>query len=816
MIRNYLKIALRSLWRNKAHSFINVFGLSLGIASCILITLFVKDELTFDRFHRKASRIFRAYAIEDFGVNQRFFDTTTPFPMGPALKDNFEEVEEMVRLNQIASQTKVGENLFSEQITIVGTPFFKVFDFEVLKGDRNTALSDQLNVVITEDIADKYFSSEDPINKVIAIQLGENFENFTVKAVVKNPPTNSSIRFSFLIPDLNYPKLYGQQTLTSAWFNITPETYVLLREGVDPDQLEKKFPPVFKSLLGDDYERSKYFVGMQPLTSIHLDTSFPPAIAPVSDPKYTYILSAIAILILFVACINFVTLSVGRSMRRAKEVGVRKVVGAQRRQLIFQFVGEAIIVTVLSVILGVGLSILSLQVFNDLSGKQLQIHPDSFMFLLVGGLIVIIGLLAGSYPAFVLSGFRPISILKGSTAHGNNKQLMRKVLVGVQLVLSIFLVSSTQLMQKQLNFLQHKNLGYDREQIGVVQLNVARNGRLRERVIAGFEKAQQFKLELNKIPGIASVCTSSHDFGNGAWTNIGYTDDQTVYRTFNINIVDPEYITAMKMEMVQGRNFDLNSPSDATRSIIVNEAFVREYGWTDPIGKRIPGKNFVDHEVIGVVKDFNYMSLYTRIAPLVLTVNPVIPLSGMENINIDNSPLPKLMIRMEAGQTSETLAKVKTVWDKLTGGEEFNFAFVDQAIAAQYRTDQNLGRIVSSATILAILIGSLGLYGLSSLAMQNRKKEISIRKVLGATERSLLVLLSKEYVLMIIVALLISVPVTIYLMNGWLSNFEYKVGINADTFVIAGGVSLIIALMTISYQTLKTAWTQPAETLKYE
>ena len=816
MIRNYLKIAFRSLWRSKVHSFINIFGLSLSIACCVLIVLFVKDELTFDRFHSKAHRIFRAWAMEDYGEKQKFFYTNTPFPMGPALKDNLQEVEYAVRINAIGAQVKVGSQLFSESVTIAGTNFLNVFDFELLQGDRETALAGQSNVLLTEAVAKKYFGDADPTDRSIAIQLGDQFEEFTVKGLLKNPPVNSSVVFSILISDLNYPRLYNERLLTSAWFNISPETYVLLREGVDVKAVEKKFPSVFKPLLGEDFEASKYVVGLQPLTSIHLDTSFPGGSAPVSDPKYSYILSAIALLILTVACINFVTLSVGRSLRRSKEVGIRKVAGAQRKQLVFQFIGEAVIITFIALLTGLIISIVCLPLFNNLSGKQLSMPVDTFMVMVMLALIIIIGLFAGSYPAFVLSGFKPIAVLKGSFQAGSSKQNLRKALVSVQLVLSIFLISSTLLMQKQLRFLQSKNLGFDREQLAVVQLNVPANGRLRDRIPAGFAKAEQFKIELSKISQIISVCGSSHDFGNGGWMNMGYTDDNAVYRTFFYNTVDDDYLRTTKMELVAGRDFSRDKPSDKRRSIIINEALAKSYGWSDPIGKRLPGKNFQDHEIIGMVKDFNYASLYTPVEPLVMAMDPMILFAGVENTNTDNSPIPKLLIRLAPGNASATIDQIKAVWDKLTAGEEFVFSFVDQTLKAQYRNDQNLGNIVSIATLLAIVIGSLGLYGLASLAMQSRTKEISIRKVLGATEQSLLVLLSRDYIYLIVVSLILSVPVTWYIMSKWLTTFQYKVDIGPGIFLIAGGISLAIALLTISYQAIKTAWSQPAETLKYE
>lgn len=817
MLKNYLTVAFRSLWRSKAHSSINIVGLSLGIACCILIVLFVKDEWTFDTFHSKANRIFRGYVKEDYGENQQFFNTVTPFPLGPALKDNFPEIESQVRISTIGNTVKIGDNQFAETVTIAGQDFFNVFDFEVAKGNTENVLREMTSIVITGRMAQKYFGNTDPINKVVSIQLGEMMENFSVKAVIKNVPINSSIQFDLLISDLNYPKLYNERTLTSAWFNVTPETYVLLKEGTRVVDMESKFPSVFKTIIGEEqFKESKFTVGLQPLTDIHLNTSFPAGIAPVSNPRYAYILAAVAFLILLVACINFITLSVGRSLKRAKEVGIRKVVGAARQQLIMQFIGEAVIITVISLVLGLLLAIVNLPLFNQLSGKSLTLEVNGFTVLTGLLLVTVIGLFAGSYPAFVLSNFKPVSILKGSITGMTSRQGLRKVLVGVQLVLSIFLISSTLIMQDQLEYLQNKNLGFSKEQLAVVQLSVPRVGRLPERVKVGFEKVQQFKNELLRIPDVAGVCGSSHDFGNGSWTNIGYTDDNGTYRNFNMNVVEPDYFSVLKMEFSAGRNFDNNNPSDARRGLIVNEAFAKELGWQNAVGKRIPGKNFNDHEVIGVVKDFNYSSLYTKVQPLAIVMDPTIVLSGSENISIDNTPIPKLLLRLRPGNMSVAIDEVKGVWDKLTGGEEFTFTFVDQALAAQYRNDQNLGKIIRIATLLAMVIGSLGLYGLASLSMQNKTKEISIRKVLGATEQSLLVLLSKEYVYLVVVSLLLSVPITWYLMAQWLLSFEYRVVIGWDSFVLAGSISLLIALFTISYQTIKTASAHPAETLKYE
>ncbi len=817
MLKNYLKIAFRALSRGKAHSAINIIGLSLGIACCLLISLYVYDERTFDHFHTKAERIYRVYGKEDWGEKQQFFYTVTPFPMGPALKENLPEVESEVRLNKIGVQVKLGDDTYNETLAIVGRDFFKMFDFEILKGDKSKLLESQNNAVITEWVAKKYFGDTDPIGQTLSIQLGDRFEEFTVAGIADRPPVNSSIRFSIVVSELNFPRLYDQQALVSGWFSIDPETYVMLREGVDPTAVEAKFPALFKTLLGEDrYNESKYAPGLQPLTDIHLDNTFPVGLAPVSDPKYSIILAIIAILILSVACINFVTLSIGRSLKRAKEVGVRKVVGAARRQLVFQFIGEAVLVTTISMVVGIVVAIASLPSFNQLAGKQLEFPFNLFLAVVIVALLAIIGLISGSYPAFVLSSFRPVAILKGVGTLGNSKQGVRKVLVGLQLVLSILLVTCTLVMQNQLSFMRAKDLGFNKEQLVVVPVQVPRGGRLTEQMKVGFEKTEQLKNLLSGEPGIAQVAAASHDFANGKWTNLGFTDDGDVYRTFDLLVVDEDYLPMMKMDVAAGRVFDKGSLSDKRRAVLVNEAFVRDYAWSDALGKRIPGKRFEDHEIVGVVRDFNYVSLHSKVPPLVIVQDPSMLLPGMENINVDQRPVPKLFVRLKAGEVATGMKAIEKAWKVTAGNEEFQYDFVDQALATQYANDQNLGKIVAVATLLAIVIGSLGLYGLASLAMQNRTKEITIRKVLGATQGSLLYLLSREYLILVSICLVISVPATVYLMQEWLATFEYRVPIGWVVFIVSGGISMTVALLSIGYQTLKTAWVQPAQALKYE
>ena len=815
MVRNYIKIALRNLWRNKIHSTINIFGLAIGIASCIMIMLFVKDEVTFDRFHEKSHRIYRAWVLEDYGGEKIFFNSVSPYILVPTMTETFPEIEKAIRYGAFTDLVRNGDQSFSETISTADPGFFKIFDFKLLRGQTDNVLEDQNNVVITESTATKYFGNENPIGKSLEIRFSNEYRTFNVTTVVEDPPSNSSIKFGFIVSGSNNDLLMsprGQQS----WFNVNVESYFLLKEGVNVEDLEAKIPSMVKNVMGTEYVEDQYNIGLQPITDIHLNPDIPIGFASVSDPKYVYILSAIAILILVVGCINFMTLSIGKSVARAREVGVRKVAGALRRQIIQQFLGEAIIITLIGLLVGVLLALINLPLFNQLSGKNLVLDLNIFNLLSILSLTLLIGFAAGSYPAMVLSGFKPISILKGSLSVGRGRQGLRKSMVTFQFVLSIFLIASTLIMQGQLNYLQNKNLGYDKDHMLVVQMNVPAQGRFLERIDKGFELTNQFKNELEGESNILATSATSHTMGTGGWLGSSYTDDNDNYWSFSMNFVDADYIKTMSMEIIAGRDFSKEIQADQRRSIIVNEAFVEQFGWEDPIGKKLPGKNFGDHEIIGVVKNFNFNSLHGVVPPLMMSIGNRAILSGVDDTGLGTSPIPKLLVKTTGKDLQSSIAKVKSTWTNIIPNEEFDFTFMDQTIAAQYQQEQNLGKIVSIASILAIVIGSLGLLGLAALTMASKMKEISLRKVLGASENAILIMLSKDYVYLVFIAVLIASPITYYFMDKWLASFEYRVLIRVEVFLIAGGIALLVALFTISFQTIRASLTKPVDSLKYE
>jgi len=815
MVRNYIKIALRNLWRNKVNSTINIFGLAIGIASCILIMLFVKDELTFDKFHSKSHRIYRAWVLEDYGGEKIFFNSVSPYILVPTMTETFPEIEKAIRYGTFVDLVRNGDQAFSETVNTADPGFFEIFDFKLIKGQTANVLEDQNNVVITESTATKYFGSEDPIGKSLEIRFSNEYRIFNVTTVVEDPPANSSIRFGIIVSDLNN-KLLMRPAAQTNWFNVNVESYLLLKEGVNVKDFEAKIPSMVKSVMGTEYVEGQYTIGLQPITDIHLNPDIPVGFSVVSDPKYVYILSAIAILILVVGCINFMTLSIGKSVARAKEVGVRKVVGAMRQQIIQQFMGEAIIITFFSLIISVGLVLLNLPLFNQLSGKNLVLDLNIFNLVSILSLTLLVGIIAGGYPAIMLSGFKPISILKGSLKVGRGKQGLRKSMVTFQFVLSIFLIASTLIMQGQLNFLQNKNLGYDKEHMLVVQLNVPAQGRFLQRIDKGFELTNQFKNELEGESTILAISAASHTMGTGGWLGVSYTDNNDKYWAFTMNFVDADYIKTMGMEIITGRDFSKDIQADERRSVIVNEAFVEQFGWEVPIGQKLPGNNFGDHEIIGVVKNFNFNSLHGLVPPLLMSIGNTSILRGIDDTGLGTSPIPKLLVKTTGKDLQNSIARVKTAWNKIIPNEEFDFTFMDQTIAAQYQQEQNLGKIVSIASILAIVIGSLGLLGLAVLTMVSKVKEISLRKILGASERTILLMLSKDYVYLVFIAVLIASPITYYFMDKWFESFEYRVLIGIEVFLIAGGIALLVALFTISFQTIKASLTKPVHSLKYE
>ncbi len=819
MLRSYITIAVRNLWKHKGFSVINLLGLSVGVAVCLLNVSYVRFEGSFDNFHENAGRLYRAWVLEDYGEDQRFFNTVTPIPLGPALVNTFPEVEHHIRISAFAGRVQKGDVAFDENIHLADPGFFDVFNFPLQRGSANP-LREPNSVLLTPETASRYFGEADPVGQILLIRIGEHDQEFFVTGVTTRVPPNSSIQFSIVLPWRVSHDVYDDRQRRS-WGSVIPETYVLLKNETDPAVLEAKFHLVVQQHIGELSDGS-YTIGLQPLEDIHTNPEFPQGLASVSDPAYAYILSILALLVLGIACINVVILSVASSTTRNMEVGVRKVMGAERTQLMLQFWGESIVLALLAVAGGIVLAWLGQPFFNDLAGTSSSYRLDVVTVFLLIILVCVIGLVSGSYPALVLSGYRIVDVLKGAIQVGERKGLLRQGLVVVQFAFAVFLISSALIMSRQLQFLQSKNLGFDKEQVVIIPLQGAVStgrsgglGGMSTGIDDGMELAELFKQELSQHATVVRAGAASFMPGASSWFSLGYQSDSGEFLRFQLNVIDPEFLETMDMELVAGRNFTGYGTADANRGILVNETLVASYGWEDPIGQQLPGP-FEPHEVIGVVRDFHYQSLHTAIEPVVMAMNMEPIMAGIMDITVNASPVPKLFVRIAPDKTPEALAVLERVWNQFDAGQNFTFSFLDERIDAQYRAEQSLKKLVVIATLLAIFIACLGLLGQAALTVARRQKEIGIRKVVGASVFGILLLLSRDFIRLVLVAFIVVTPVVYLVMNRWLEDFAYRIGIGPGVLILAGLLSMAIALLTVSYQTITAARKNPVDSLRYE
>lgn len=766
--------------------------------------LFVNSEWSYDTFHSKSERIFRVWQDEKY-EDQRFVNTITPIIMGPSLQENVPEIETVCRIQDLNPVVTLNHNDFTEQVLMVDTTFFQLFDFKILEGNPNNPFPNANTIILSKSISKKYFGSRSPIGKNIELLLGDNKKLFTITAIVEDAPEASSIKYSMLISYENVDALYSKR-MQESWFNVFGETYVLLPINTNPEQVVAKFPAMMKQALGEDYSPGAFELYLQNITDIHLDNSLPQGIQPISNPKYSYILLTIGILILLVACANFIILAIGHSSSRAKEVGVRKVMGAEKRQLVYQFMGEAFIVTCISVILGLGLSFLLLGPFNAIINRELSIPLNLQFFFFCLLLILIIAFIAGFYPAIILSRFNPASVLKGKLSLKGGSNFLRKSLVIGQFAASIAMIICTIVIGQQINFFKNKDLGYDREQIMVVSTNLNRN--------EGTALAEKYRTALLTRPEVSDVAISLYSFAETPWITLGFTNERKEYKSFQYNMVDANFVKTMDIKMKEGREFDPTKTSDVYNAAIVNEAFVKTFNLGDPIGKKLPGK--FDQEIIGVVKDFNFQSLHTPVSPLLLTIklDSVIPKS--ENVGLAFAPEPRISVRMKAGSISNNVQLLKEVWEEVAPNQDFVNTFLDDSVESMYKAEVRTNTIVKIASVLSIFIATMGLFGLVTLILARRKKEIGIRKVLGANIINIVKLISYDFALLILIASVIAIPLAWWFMDDWLKDFAYRINIHWWVFALAAISAMVIAIITISIQTTKVAISNPVNSLRTE
>ena len=810
MLRNYFKTALRNLWKNKGFSAINIAGLAIGLATCLLILIFVMDELSYDRFNANADRIYRLDGEIKFGGNH-FILAVAPAPAGPTVLREYPEVLKEMRFRNNGGRLvkKGNQNIKEESVVMADSTLFDVFSLPLIAGDPRTALKEARSVVLTEKMAKKYFDGTNIVGRTLMINDSVPYK---VTGVLKEIPAQSHFHFDFF---LSLTESEEAKRTDDGWLSNNFNTYIVLREGTDVKKFEAKMnqglivrhvAPLVTAAVNitmDDFFKAGNTVQflLTPLTSIHLHSNKTAELDANGNVQYVYIFSAIAAFILLIACVNFMNLSTARSANRAKEVGIRKVLGSLRGNLISQFMMESVVISFISMLLAVGLAYALVPVFNQLAAKQMEIGLFSRGWLLPAMvlLVLLVGLLAGSYPAFFLSAFRPILVLKGNMAAGFKTSLLRNVLVAFQFFISICLLVGTAVIYRQLSYIQNRELGFNREQVMVVYNSYVMG-----------EQARTFKDKLLNLPGIegATLTAFLPTSDNRNDDAIFLSPDLDIKRSVSMQVwpIDEQYVPVLGMKMVAGRNFSKDFLTDSN-AVIVNEAAVRLMQGQKPVGSKlyelddIKTKKTKEYHIVGVVKDFNFNSLREVVTPVALFLQR------------DNG---RLALRVKTKDVHRLAGQIENEWRKMAPSQPFSYSFMDEEFNNIYRTEQRMGGISLSFSLLAILIGCLGLFGLTAYAAEQRTREIGIRKVLGASVTGIISLLSRDFLRLVVLAMLFAFPVSWWLMRHWLQDFAYRISIGWEIFAVAAVISVGIAMLTVSFQAVRAALANPVKSLRSE
>ena len=799
MLKNYLKIAFRNLKLHKGYTLINILGLSIGLSCCILIMLFIKDELSYDRFNEKSDNIYRIVSVISKNGQPRYHPRT-PAPLESVLLNNCPEIERVTRFSTEPGAVisfeniQTGENRFA----LADPSIFEIFTIQLTKGNPNSELNNINSVVISESLAKKYFGVKDPINRVLQIGKEDYQKDYTVTGVFRDIPSNSSLKFDCLASFKNvYMK--GNEGNVS-WSANNYETFVLLREGHTPQNLESQLPSIVEKYADSKYKsasgksKTKYF--LQPMTSIHLSLDPGNKLPTEKDSTHIFIFAGIAFLILLIACINFMNLTTARASIRQREVGIRKVIGANRFQLIKQFLGESIILSLFAFLLSVPIVKILLPVFNQYADKQLSLlQADNIYFLVsLPALALIVGILAGSYPAFFVSSFKPVSILRGSLFAGKagTKAGLRRILVVTQFVISIIFVVCTLVVHNQLNYVKNKNLGYDKEHLVVVPLH--------DRHVK--ERYKLYETEILRNANILNVTATSYlpserEYNQNVYFK-GNAEESMNYISWIA--VDKNFIKTMGLKLIKGGDFSHDYLQGEGRKYILNESAVKQIGWENPLGEQMDIIGW--GPVIGVIKDFHFKSLHLQIKPMALCIYP--------------EAFKYFLIRVKPENLSNSINFLENKWEEIFPDQIYEYSFFDEDFNIVYKTETRLGNIFNFITVLALLVACLGLFGLVHFSTERRSKEIGIRKVFGSSVLNIVALLTKDFIKWILIANLIAWPIAYYIINKWLQDFAYRIDISWWIFVLAGAIALLIALTTVSFQAIKAADANPVESLRYE
>ncbi|HEX9829548.1 MAG TPA: ABC transporter permease [Bacteroidota bacterium] len=790
--------------KHPLYSAINIGGLAVGLACTLLIILYVQDELSFDSFHADAERIYRVVEERQTPDGVKRYFANTMGTIAPALLAEFPDVQAAVRIRDRAGlgRVAVGYGEYSAYVgdhLMVESSFFNVFDFKLLQGNAETALSDPRSIVLTERSANQYFGSENPIGKILKT---DRFGDLKVTGIVQNPPKNSHLDFNMLFPFAIVESIEGWKRFINSWDSDGFITYVKMKENISVDEFNAKLLALVEQRRTEQEQQAR-IPSLQTLTNIHFGSAHLEADNNSSKGEiaYLYVFSAVGLFVLAIASINYMNLATARSMKRTKEIGMRKVAGAHRGQVAMQFFSESVLFSVLSFVVAILIVELILPAFNALANKTLALELASHMSLVLGivALVLTVGVISGSYPAIYLSRLSPAAAFKSEVKTGTRTSFLRRSLVVVQFSLSIIMIIATFVVSNQLDFIRTKNLGFNQEQLVVIDIN---SGAARRDFVS-------IKNEMGKIPAVKSVSVSSRV--PGEWKNITQINavpeaaPETDIRTMYFMAIDEQFLNTFEIPLAEGRNLSSEMGTDTT-AVIINETAARVFGWDAPVGKeiRVPEENFVAR-VVGVVKDFHFQSLHENIGPLVLG-----------HWNNPFYPIDYFTCRITTSNVQKTLAELEQVHKQFDRVTPFEFNFLNERLNDFYLQDQRVGAIFRIAASLTIVIACLGLLGLAVFAAELRTKEIGVRKVLGASAAGIVRLLSMDFIKLVLIANLIAWPVAYYAMHQWLQDFAYRIELTLWVFALAGGVALLIALLTVSMQALKAAFSNPVEALRHE
>lgn len=793
MLKNYFKIALRTIAKNKLYSFINIAGLSIGLAVCMLITLFVKDEYSFDRFQKNKNEIYRLVVNETSPKGEKFTYGITGMMHGPAFQRQVPELQNMVRIADARLNIKHKNEIFVQDAYYTDSSFFEMFTAEFIEGNAHKALTDPYSIVITESVAKRFFGIQNVLGKILTVERNGVFADYKVTGVIKNSPQNSTIQMSAIIP-FDY-----KNDKDNFWINFHLNTFFTVAPGASIPDIEKQLAAIFKTEAKTELEKAKkewnydnkLKFGLQPFLDIHLSRTYRAqnGLKESSNVILSFVLSGVALFILLIACINFVNISISHSMQRAKEIGVRKVMGGQRKQLVWQFMSESFLLNAGAFLLAVFLTTLLLPVFNSFTSKSLAFSYlfDTKLMLLFLGIFLLTSALAGFYPALVMSAYQPVQILYGKFRF-SGKNLLLKTLIVFQFGLATFFIILAIIQYQQVKLFTSKDLGYNDRNI--LQINSGGTAA---------DKGTVFMNELKGNKDILSVAPRNL----GTWMTPVVTDDGLEIVP-DMNVVDENFISTLGLKLKEGRNFSKDYPADSTLSVLVNEAFVREAGWKNAIGRNVKVMNREPYKVVGIVKDYHFSSLYQKVTPQVFTCNYNYGSYGTFYIKLSGNNVPAV------------LDFVKTKFKEVFPSKPYAHDFLAEINDKQYVKEFQMKQIILWSALMIIFISCMGLFGLSILTTEKRRKEIGVRKVLGASVGSIVEKLSLHFLKLVFLGFVIFAPIAYYTGFSLLENYPYRIHIGVSIFAVSLAVLLLISLVTVSYHALKAAIANPVQSLRTE